>query len=124
MTDWERIDGWHTPTKQYCDLSALAQLPRVKLALRAEQQSSGARIWLKNESKSLAFMVHLRILKGRGGEELLPILWNDNFAAILPGEERQFRATYDLSRLGRAVAWVGVEGWNISPNASRIGAPD
>jgi len=124
MTDWERIDGWHTPTKQYCDFSALAQLPRVKLALRAERQSSGARIWLKNESKSLAFMVHLRILKGSGGQELLPILWNDNFVAILPDEEREFTATYDASRLGQAVGWVGVDGWNISPSASRIGAPN
>jgi exo-1,4-beta-D-glucosaminidase len=124
MTDWDRIDGWHTPTKQYCDLTALARLPPVNLALRAEQQSSGARVWLKNESKSLAFMVHLRILKGRGGEELLPILWNDNYVAILPGEERQFTATYDASSLGQAVAWVGVDGWNISPNGSRVSAPN
>ena len=35
-----------------------------------------------------------------------------------------FDLDHDASRLGQAAAWVGVQGWNISPNASRIGAPN
>jgi len=47
-----------------------------------------ARATLKNPSSTLAFFVRLRLLEARDGAEILPVLWEDNFVTLLPGEER------------------------------------
>jgi hypothetical protein len=33
-------------------------------------------------------MVHLKITRGEGGEEVVPIYWEDNYFSLLPGEQR------------------------------------
>ena len=43
---------------------------------------------------------------------MLPVLWEDNYFALLPGETRQVTATYNPSDLGRAKAVVEAEAWN------------
>ena len=52
---------------------------------------------------------------GRGAatdDEVLPVLWQDNYFSLLPGESRQVTATYHASDL-RTTPIVEVEGWNI-----------
>ena len=52
---------------------------------------------------------------GRGAatdNEVLPVLWQDNYFSLLPGESRQVTATYHASDL-RTTPIVEVEGWNI-----------
>ena len=46
-------------------------------------------VTLENSSKSLAFFVRLKVDKGRGGEEILPVVWEDNYISMLPGERRE-----------------------------------
>jgi len=43
----------------------------------------------------------------------LPVLWQDNYFSLLPGESRRVAATYRSSDLGRQAAIVEVEGWNV-----------
>ena len=45
------------------------------------------------------------------GEEILPVLWEDNYFPVLPGETRQITATYAPLAKGKPV--VAVEGWNV-----------
>jgi exo-1,4-beta-D-glucosaminidase len=47
------------------------------------------------------------------GEEILPVLWQDNYISLLPGQKREITATYRASELGAAKASVEVSGWNI-----------
>jgi len=68
---------------------------------------------VENPTRDLAFMVHLEVNKGQGGEEILPILWEDNYFSLLPGERREVTATYKTSELARAAPVVHVDGWNI-----------
>jgi exo-1,4-beta-D-glucosaminidase len=63
----------------------------------------------------LAFFVHLKVTKGIGGEKLLPILWEDNFFPLLPGESREIRATYRREDLGGVNAFAVADGWNLAP---------
>ena len=51
---------------------------------------------MKNPSASVAFQVHLRATKGKDGDDLVPIFWDDNYFSLLPGEEKSVTATYDL----------------------------
>ena len=68
---------------------------------------------LENPSPSLAFFIRLKVNKGAGGDEILPVIWEDNYLSLLPGEKREITATYRTSALGAAEAAVEVKGWNI-----------
>jgi hypothetical protein len=47
-------------------------------------------------------------------DEVLPILWQDNYFSLLPDETRQITASYKSEDLGRSSpAVVEVEGWNV-----------
>ena len=69
---------------------------------------------LENPSATLAFFVHLAVRKGAGGEEVLPVLWDDNYVTLLPGETREIAARYAPKDLGAAKPVVSVEGWNVA----------
>jgi exo-1,4-beta-D-glucosaminidase len=70
-------------------------------------------VTIENPSKSLAFFVRLKLSKGAGGEEVLPVIWQDNYVSLLPGEKRELTATYRTAALGAAKAVIEVSGWNV-----------
>ena len=71
------------------------------------------RVTLDNPSKSLAFFVRLKVTRGTGGEEVLPVVWQDNYVSLLPGERREITATYRTRNLGNAKPEVEAQGWNV-----------
>jgi exo-1,4-beta-D-glucosaminidase len=115
--DWAKSNWWMTPTDSFADYTALAQLPKLKLKVidRTERkgEDSITHVTLENPSKSLAFFVRLKVDKGVKGDEILPVVWNDNYISLLPGEKREVTATYRASELGSAKATVEVSGWNL-----------
>jgi exo-1,4-beta-D-glucosaminidase len=115
--DWEKSNWYTTPTASYADYAALSQLPKVKLnvADRTERKGEDAitHVTLENPSKSLAFFVRLKVNLGKGGEEILPVVWQDNYISLLPGEKREVTATYRARKLGASQPAVEVSGWNV-----------
>ena len=88
---------------------------------RGESESSTT-VTLRNPSRMLAFGIRLKVNRttsGRVGrhartdDEVLPVLWEDNYFPLLPGETRQVTATYKTTDLGRSSPAVEVEGWNV-----------
>jgi exo-1,4-beta-D-glucosaminidase len=69
-------------------------------------------VTLENPSKNLAFFVRLKADKGVKGEEILPVVWEDNYISLIPGEKREVDATYRATELGAAKPAVEVSGWN------------
>jgi exo-1,4-beta-D-glucosaminidase len=114
--DWAKSTWWMTPTDSYADFTALAQLPKVKLRVsgRTDRKSedSVTHVTVENPSKSLAFFVRLKVKEGEKGEEILPVVWEDNYISLLPGEKRQVTATY-RTEMGREKPVVEVSGWNV-----------
>ena len=51
-------------------------------------------VFIENQGPALAFGVRLKVTKGPDGDEVLPVLWEDNYFALLPGERRTVTATY------------------------------
>ena len=115
--DWAKTTWWMTPTDSFADYTALAQLPKVKLKVTSRTERKGeesiAHVTLENPSKSLAFFVRLKLDKGAKGEEILPIVWEDNYFSLLPGEKREVTASYRSSEAGTAMPAVEVSGWNV-----------
>ena len=115
--DWQKSTWYTTPTATYADYKALSQLPKVTLKMSEQtQRKSGdaiTHVTLENPSKHLAFFIRLRVNKGAGGHEILPVVWQDNYFSLLPGEKREVTATYRAADLGAAKPSVEVKGWNV-----------
>lgn len=67
---------------------------------------------LHNPSKALAFRVRLAAVDARDGHELLPVLWSDNYVALLPGEKRILSAEFETDDDACDLA-LRVDGWNV-----------
>jgi exo-1,4-beta-D-glucosaminidase len=117
--DWKnKQDTVYTPQAEFGDLTGLATLPEVKLDVTSSSKTDAAkntiRVMVKNLDSSIAFMVHLRATRNKGGMDITPILWDDNYFSLLPGEQREVTATYPSSALAGDSAVLEVEGFNIA----------
>jgi len=120
------ISTW-TPTKTFADYTSLNKLPRVDLDVTAQYKKgddeSRTTVIVHNPTSTLAFAVHLRVNRpsnrrvsreGDQDDEILPVLWQDNYFALLPGETRQLSATFRMQKNDNFVPTVEVEGWNVN----------
>jgi len=114
-----RSDTVYTPQKDFADLTGLNSLPQVKLEARAElhreAKQSIVRLRVKNPGASVAFMVHARLTRGEGGDDVVPIFWEDNYFSLLPGEEKTVTAAYDPADLGAKEPALELDGFNVEP---------
>jgi len=119
------ISTW-TPTKTFADYTALSSLPEVDLDVTAKSHrgelETSTTVTLHNPNHSLAFAVRLKVNRAphrwinreeSEEREILPVLWQDNYFPLLPGETREVTATYNTKDLGQSAAVVEVEGWNV-----------
>ncbi|HYN03427.1 MAG TPA: glycoside hydrolase family 2 protein, partial [Vicinamibacteria bacterium] len=111
---WDKSDWYYTPVTEYADLTGLQRLPPAEVTATARFESGRALVTLQNPSKALAFLVHLAVRKGKGGEEVLPVLWEDNYLTLLPGETREIEARYAPKDVGGSTPVVTVDGWNVA----------
>jgi len=109
---------WLAPNN---DFSRLNSLPSVALAAAARQERQGQQLrvtlTLTNPSRHLAFFVNPILTRGRDGDEVLPTFWSDNYFSILPGETRTVVAYADRFRLEGSMAYVRLQGWNVTTAA-------
>lgn len=134
--DWSReeedtsgqydISTW-TPTKEYADYTALNSLPNITLEATAQTRDHGdesaTTVSIHNPTSTLAFDVRLKVNRatsrrvsreGQEDAEILPVLWQDNYFSLLPGETRQITATYHIKKESGGAPSVEVEGWNVN----------
>jgi exo-1,4-beta-D-glucosaminidase len=124
--NWPATTFEYTPSPSYEDVTQLNKLPRVKLAAKVLLASgkAAATVRLTNPGKTLAFMVTLRAVNKTDGKEVLPVFWDDNYFALLPGESRTVAVHYlpgQLSSVRRMAIEVG--GWNVEPQSISLALP-
>ncbi|MGH9522180.1 MAG: glycosyl hydrolase family 2, partial [Terriglobales bacterium] len=122
VIDWAKTISYVTPETQYADLKGLNDLPKVKLTASATlHEAAGAKITtvtLRNHSNALAFLVRVRLLDP-AGKDVLPVLWDDNFVSLLPGETREIIAHVEPHQL-TGNPTVRIEGWNVSEESVAV----
>ncbi len=123
--DWKhKKDTVYTPQKDFADLTGLSSLPQVELDAQASIHEGTATnlitLRVKNTSKALAFMVHARLTKGRDGDDVVPIFWDDNYFSLLPGEEKSVVASFLKPDLEGQEAFLYLDGYNITPAAVTV----
>jgi exo-1,4-beta-D-glucosaminidase len=125
VLDWKhKKDTVYTPQADFGDLTGLNTLPEVKLEVKTSREEqggkAGVRVSVRNPSGGIAFMVHLSVTKGKGGEDLTPIFWSDNYFSLLPGEEREVAASYDPTDLNGKGAVLEVDGYNVAAQSASV----
>jgi exo-1,4-beta-D-glucosaminidase len=115
VLNWQRSAWWYTPTSSYADMTQLQKLQPAKLAVSGSAMRRGgeeiAHLTVSNPGSSLAFFIHLQIKAGHGGKEVLPVIWQDNYFSLLPGESRELTGSYKIKDVQGATS-VDVESWN------------
>ncbi len=110
---------WYvTPQKEYADMTELNELKKVKLnssyKITKHNGEETITVSLENPTHSLAFMVFLSVTKGKNGESVLPIFWDDNYFSLMPGEKRIIKGHYSVEDLNGKQASLKIAGWNVS----------
>lgn len=116
---------WHyTPTNSYAVLTGLNNLPATDVDVSGtaviNNRDETASITVNNSSGNLAFFIRVEITKGPGGEEVLPVLYEDNYFTLWPGEKRTITATYQTVNLEGQRAYVKISGYNVNEKLTPI----
>ena len=123
--DWaNRKDTVYTPQKEFGDLTGLNSLPQVAVELKAhahhESGKGTIRLKVKNPGASVAFQISGRLTRGKEGDDVVPIFWDDNYFSLLPGEEKSISITYDTGDLEGREPVLEIGGFNITPTTIKL----
>lgn len=117
VVDWAGTpDTAWSPIATFEDMTALQSLPNSRIHATATLQHSGGeavRVKLTNPSDKLVFLVHLTLRNPTTKEEVLPVLWDDNYISLMPGESRDIDARYLPESKVPAKLSLEIDGWNI-----------
>ncbi len=113
-----KVHPWYfyTPTKQYADYRQLNRLPAASVSYHWSQTKNEGKalfeVTLKNTGNKLAFFVHPAIIDRNTGETILPVVWSDNYIALLPHESRILTAEIKTFYLKDKVPALSIEAYN------------
>src|SRR6266478_3116035 len=115
VLDWKNPTWWYTPTTSYADMTQLEKLQPAKLTVSANAVRRGtdehAHVTVSNPGRNLAFFIHLQIKQGPNDRNVLPVIWQDNYFSLLPGESREVTGIFRIKD-SPGPASVAVESWN------------
>jgi exo-1,4-beta-D-glucosaminidase len=110
-------DQFTTKLDRWADLSSLDHMSPVNLkigsSLTAGDRERTATITLTNNSNHIAFFVRVELTRGNEGEEILPIVYDDNYLTLFPHQSRTISVKFQNSQLAGATPAWRVEGYNV-----------
>ncbi|MGC1367454.1 MAG: sugar-binding domain-containing protein [Candidatus Acidiferrum sp.] len=119
VPDFGKSEWYYTPLSQFADFDDLQSLAKATVKSTMEYSDAGAEptahVTVENTGSGLAFLVRLRLLKGKDGAEILPVFWDDNYISLLPGEKREVTVHVRKHDLGEAKPALAVDGFNVDP---------
>lgn len=123
--NWKKSTWFYTPQSAFTDYTGLKNLPATTLTVHhtttKADGSTKQKITITNTGKSVAFFVHLRLLKEKGGDDILPAIYDDNYLLLAPGETRTIECSYEDRYAGDKTPYLLVSSWNIDTDGSKIG---
>lgn len=116
--EWAKTDYRFTPVSSYEDLTALQTLPKdgsLEVSANVTEGDEGPLVHVRvaNPGNALAFQIHLGIHPKSREMEILPVLWDDNYLELMPGESRDLTARFLSHDALENGAELTVTGWNV-----------
>src|SRR5258706_13418911 len=113
--DYGKTDYKRTPVTQHEDFTTLASLPLARVSFtRKILPDGGTAVTLKNTGDQLALMVRVRLLDPKTSDDILPVLWSDNYVTLLPGESRTVDAHFSAAPSPTTLPKAVLESWNLA----------
>ncbi len=123
--NWNKSQWYYTPQSAYADFSALQNMPATTIDVSSSsiknENETVHTIIIKNTGKTVAFFVHVRCLKQKNGNDILPVIFSDNYISLAPGESRTIECSYENKYADNAMSFISVSGWNIDAAKSKAG---
>lgn len=110
--DWANSTWYVTPVTNYADYKSLQNLKPADVSVTlAKQNGHCDRLvaHVKNHSDVPAFFIRLNLVDS-DGDDIVPVVWSDNFVTLWPGEQIQLEASH-YGQAGNVA--VKVSGGNI-----------
>jgi hypothetical protein len=100
------------------DYTALRTLPKVSLKATTRAEKKGGQWMLKTElvnaTKHPALMVHLKAVRSKSGDRILPALYSDNYISLMPGEKRTIKIQIEDADTRGESPRIVLEGFNVN----------
>jgi exo-1,4-beta-D-glucosaminidase len=105
VVDWEKTFWQHTPQSAYADFTALQEIPASTLAIDIDTDVAAARattrVTVRNASPTgtPAVGVHASLVSLASGEQVAPVLWDDNDVTLFADQEVTLTARHARSEV-------------------------
>ncbi|MFW6389381.1 MAG: glycosyl hydrolase 2 galactose-binding domain-containing protein [Marinilabiliaceae bacterium] len=78
------------------DFSGLKDVPSPELETSVETgaESGAYQVKVTNHGDGISLLTRLKMVDARTGQEILPVLWSDNFISVLPGESCELQVVF------------------------------
>ncbi len=101
----------------WADFATLNQMPAAEVDTRSDVHEADGwvttAVTLSNRSKGPAFFLRAEVVGGAEGNEILPILWDDNYITLFAGESQTLTARYKSADAAGGTPFVRLEGYNV-----------
>ena len=106
----------------WADMTALNTMRQVPLDVSARQTiaegENHVTIRLRNRTSLIAFFERAEITATRGGDEIVPIEYDDNYVTVFPGEVAEIQGKVQKS--AGTAAWIKLAGYNTPEEVAPI----
>ncbi len=121
--EWKKSKWYYTPQSGFADFNALKDLQattlNVNYSLAIKENETKYTVTVTNLGKAVAFFVHLRILKEKNADDILPVIFSDNYISLAPGESRIIECSYENKDAGNGTPYILTDAWNLNVAGSR-----
>ena len=122
----ETEDGFTLTQRSWADLTALNHMETADVAMSSSMQQSDSWVTvtttLTNRSKTPAFFIRAEVTGAATGDEILPILWDDNYVTLFAGETKKLQARYAVTNAPTSGPFVRIQGHNVPVQVLPLGA--
>ncbi|MEP6682207.1 MAG: glycoside hydrolase family 2 protein, partial [Parafilimonas sp.] len=123
--NWKKSKWYYTPQSSFTDFTALQNMPSTSISVESsaskKDNETSHKITVTNTGKSVAFFVHVRVLKDKNADDILPVIFSDNYISLAPGESRTIECSYENKDAENAKPFILVNGWNVDAVKSKAG---
>jgi len=109
--------------ESWADMTALSTMTPVPVEVSAtesaDDNATHVVIRLKNPTNFVAFFERAEITSAKGGDEILPITYDDNYVTVFPGETIEIHG--DVRKTDGTPSWIKLAGYNTAEETVAIG---
>ena len=114
VLDFKNSTWFMTPISDYADFKALNNMPKSTVDVSHRFTDNSITVNIKNSSDKIAFFIDLQLKGSKSGKSILPIFWDDNYISLLPGEEREIKASFNLNKKEDGKPVFTYKGFNLN----------